>query len=728
LKLLRLTVVLLLCTSPLLAATRKLTFDDIYDPKKKISFGGRPLTGMTWIDDTHYFWPRTDSSGQVTGELLVDARTGKELAFFDIDDLQAQVAKIEGVSADEAKRISRPKNLNIHLKSNTLLLSVKDDLFSYSIPSRTLTRLTSVDGEEEEASFSPDGGKVAFLRGNDLYFVDVATRSEKRLTTDGSDETFNGRLDWVYQEEIYGRGNFKGYWWSPDSRSIAYLRFNEEPVHEFAVVNHIPVRGEVENTNYPKAGDPNPIVSLLVTDLAGQSRTISNPYGEAEILYVDVTWRPDSGAVVFQVQDREQTWLDLNEGTTSGVKKLLRETTKAWVDPNGSPSYLKDGSFLWLSERNGWKHIYRVSADGAKQTPVTRGEWEVRNLHGVDQKSGWIYFSGTARSHIGTDVFRVKLGGGTPQRLSEAAGTHTASFNPGMTMYLDSWSDINTPVQARLHSADGKMVRVIDANPVPELATLELSKPEFLQVKTRDGFVMEAIMIKPRDFDPSKKYPVYQHTYAGPHAPQVRNAWGGSGYMFHQLLAQEGIIVWIIDNRSASGKGAISAWPAYKKLGEGELADIEDGLNYLKSQPWIDGSRMMLNGWSYGGFMTTYAMTHSKSFKAGIAGGSVTDWRNYDSVYTERFMLTPQNNKEGYDRTAPNKAAANLHGNLLLLHGTIDDNVHMANTIQFIYELQKANKPFELMVYPKSRHGVVDPLLVRHMRMTMLEFIRRQLK
>lgn len=723
----RITAALLLCATSLVAAPRRLTLDHIYDPTTKISFTGRPLSGLTWVDDAHLLIPKTDAKGEVTDVVLVNARSGKQIAFLDTDDLQAQVAKIEGVTVDEAKSIARPRTVNIHKKSNTILLDVNDDLYTYSIATKALTRLTTAAGEEEEASFSPDGTKVAFIRNNDLHYVDLTNRSEKRLTNDGSEDILNGKLDWVYQEEIYGRGIFKGYWWSPDSRSLAYLKFDEKPVLKFTVVDHIPVRGEVEVTSYPKAGDPNPNVQLLVTDLGGTSRVIPSSYGEAEILYVDVAWRPDSGAVVYQVQDREQTWLDLNEGTPSGVKRLLRETTKAWVEPQGSPRYLRDGSFLWMSERTGWKHIYRVSPDGKTQTPITRGEWEVRKLHGVDEKSGWIYYSGTARSHIGQDVFRVKITGGSPARLSEAAGTHTATFNPALTLYVDSWSDINTPAQTRLHDSSGKLVRLLEANRVPELASFELATPEFLQVKTRDGFVMEAMMIRPRDFDPSRKYPVYQHTYAGPHAPQVRNAWAGPTYMFHQLLAQEGIVVWIMDNRTASGKGAQSAWAGYKRLGEVELADIEDGVTYLKSQPWVDGSRIMINGWSYGGFMTSYALTHSKSFKAGIAGGSVTDWRNYDSIYTERYMLTPQNNTEGYDRTSPLKAAANLHGDLLLLHGTIDDNVHLSNTIQFAYELQKAGKPFEMMVYPKSRHGVVDPALAKHMRVTMFGFIKRQL-
>ena len=262
---------------------------------------------------------------------------------------------------------------------------------------------------------------------------------------------------------------------------------------------------------------------------------------------------------------------------------MFRETTRAWVNDNGEPVWLKDGSFIWQSERTGFRHLYHCTADGSVVKAITSGPWEVRTLHGVDEAANWIYFSGTERSAIGSDVYRVHLDGSGLTRLSQPAGTHAASFSPAFSMYFGTWSDLTTPAQVRVHRADGGEIRVVDRNPAPALADFRLARPELLQVRTRDGFPMEAILIKPPDFDPAKKYPVYQFTYAGPHAPQVRNAWGGTNYLFHQLLAQRGIVVWICDNRSASGKGAESAWNAYKRLGESELADIEDGIAYLSS-------------------------------------------------------------------------------------------------------------------------------------------------
>ncbi|HXG57896.1 MAG TPA: S9 family peptidase [Thermoanaerobaculia bacterium] len=724
-----LTIALLLAASVLVAGDRRLTIDDIYDSKKKIAFSGAPQSGFVWIDDAHFFWPRTTASGEVTAQLLVEAATGREVAMFDTDDLQAQVMKIEGVSEDDAKRIARPRAPRFNPRKDSILLTIRKDLYLYSIRSKTLTRLTSAEGEEEEAGFSPDGASVAFVRASDLYVVGVDGTNERRLTTDGGDQILNGKLDWLYQEEIYGRGTFKAWWWSPDSKSIAFLQLDERPVKEFTIVDHIPRRQEVETMEYPKAGDENPIVRLFVVPAAGgERREIRlDEWRAADPLVVAVSWSPDSREVLFQVQDREQTWLELIRANpaTGAQKRVLREKTEAWVEPSPEPAWLGDGSFLWLSERDGYRHIYRVSADGATQTQITRGPWEVRTFHGVDTKQRLIYFSGTEKSSIESHVYRIRLDGTKLERLSQAAGTHTASFNPKLTLWIDSYSNVTTPPSVSLYSSAGKLVRVIDPNRAGVLDEFALSTPEFLQVKTRDGFAMEAMLIKPVGFDPSKKYPVYQYTYSGPHAPSVRNAWGGPTYLFHQMLAQNGIVVWINDNRTASGKGAVSAWPAYRQLGVTELRDLEDGLTWLKQQPWIDGSKVVLSGWSYGGFMTSYALTNSTMWSAGIAGGSVTDWRLYDSVYTERYMLTPEHNAEGYDKTAPQKKAADLHGNLLLIHGMIDDNVHMQNTIQFAYNLQKAGRQFELMLYPKQRHGVVDPQLVKHMRQLMFDFILR---
>jgi dipeptidyl-peptidase 4 len=719
-------------TSKSKPAIHELTLDNIFDPKLKVAFGGSPQSGYTWLDDKTIAWPRTED-GKIVEQAVMDTESGTKRVLFDAAKLEAAARKIDGVTAEEASGLTKQRNWNFSPNKKSVLLTVGNDVYLYPLDGDTMTRLTSSPGDKEEVTFSPDGRFISFVRANNIYAVDIATQRERQLTTDGTDYLQDGILDWVYQEEVYGRGNFRAYWWSPDSSHIAYLQLDERPVKHFAVVDHIPYQQNVESELYPKAGAPNPIAKLFTVSITGAApkEVSTESYSGADFLIVLVDWSPDSSKVVYQIQNREQTWLDLDAAEVRGLgmpKALFRETTKAWVDITGNPVWLKDGSFLWLSERSGFKHIYHYAADGKLILQLTNGPWEVRTLHGIDPAGDWIYFSGTERSVLGSDVYRLHLDGSGLKRITEAPGQHSAHFNPSFSAYLDTFSDAATPPSTSLHRGDGTRVRVIDANEAPLMRDLHISKPEFVQVKTRDGFVMEAMIIKPPNFDPSKKYPVYEHTYSGPHAPQVRNGWAGPTYLWHQFLAQHGVIVWICDNRSASGKGAESAWTSYKRMGEGELRDLEDGLKWLTSQPYVDGSRVALSGWSYGGFMTSYALTHSTMWSAGLSGGTVTDWRDYDSIYTERVMLMPQNNPEGYRVTAPRWAAKDLHGSLLLMHGTIDDNVHMQNTIQFIYELEKANKPYQLQIYPKSRHGVVDPALNAHLRAAMWKFIQENLE
>jgi dipeptidyl-peptidase-4 len=708
------------------AQDKLLTVDDIYDPASHVNFGGRTAR-IQWLKDgEHYLQFKADGGGP-PALLKVNAATGEAEPFFDARKMEAALANVAGLSPDDRRQLAHQRTYHLNPAETAALINYANDLFYYEFGSDRALRLTNDPQEEVGEQFSPDGRMVSFVRGNNIYVVDLATQRERALTVDAGAKILNGRLDWVYQEELYGRGHFDGYWWSPDSTKLAYLRLDESPVHDFTVVDHIPYLQKLEVTAYPKAGDPNPRVQLgVVAAAGGATRWIDTyRYQQADPLIVRVTWTPDSKKVVYQIQNREQTWLDLNFADPRDGKSetVVKETSKAWVEVIGNPHWLKDCSFLWESERNGWRHLYLYGPDGKLVRQVTDGKWEVREVHGVDEANGTVYFSGTEHSYIAIDAYRIKLDGTALTRLTQGEGAHQCSFNSTLSLYVDQWSDVNTPPQARLFTSDGALKRAIDESPVPVLAQYKLGKPEFVHVKTRDGFVMEAMMIKPPDFDPAKKYPVWSFTYSGPHAQQVRNTWGGPAYMWNQLLAEKGYIIWICDNRTASGKGVESAWPVYRNFGELELRDLEDGLAWLKSQPYVDGSRIGLWGWSYGGYMTSYALTHSKTFRIGISGGTVADWRDYDSIYTERYMGTPEDNPEGYKKSSPRWAAKDLSGKLLLLHGTIDDNVHMQNTIQFVYELEKAGKQFQLMVYPESRHGVVDPVLVKHMRQAMTDFI-----
>ena len=705
---------------------KPLSIDVIYDPATRVNFSGRVGPDPEWIDDGSYL--RTARGAAGAEWQRVDAATGQATPLFDAAKMQAALAQLPGVSAEDASR-ARGSGPALNDQRTGVLLTIGGDLIYYDIPAGVARRLTRTPGLEENATFSPDGRLVAFVRDHNLFVVDVKEPRERALTRDGSSQLLNGILDWLYQEEIYGRGRFQGYWWSPDSSRLAYLQLDEQRVPTYSVTDHIPYRPLLEVTPYPKAGDPNPLVKLGVVKVTGGKTTWVDPdaYREAEILIVNVGWTPDSRQVIHQVQNREQTWLDLrvSDPDSGRGRALLRETTKAWVNENGNPVWLQDGSFLWTSERTGFRHVYHYRPDGTLVRPVTAGRWDVRTVYGVDAARGAVYIAANERGPLGVDIYRQRLDGSELTRLSQTTGTHRAMFNPGFTRYVDSWSNAVTPSQLRLHDGDtGRELRVVEPNAVPALSEYQLSAPEFVQVKARDGHVMDAMMIKPPDFSPSKRYPVYQFTYAGPGAASARDRWGGVQYLFHQLLAQKGVIVWILDNRSAGGS-AEAQWPVWGRLGEAELQDLEDGVQWLKAQPYVDGSRLVLSGWSYGGFMTAYALTHSTSWAAGVVGAPVTDWRDYDTIYTERLMKLPAANPDGYKNTAPRFAADALHGKMLLIHGTTDDNVHMQNSVQFAYELQRRGKPFEFMAYPKSRHSFDDPLLTKHLQQLTLDFVMR---
>jgi dipeptidyl-peptidase 4 len=724
------SLAILMFASVAAAQDRMLTIDDIFslDSKVRVNFSGTP-TRLAWSSDGKSF--RQARNG---GLVRVNAVSGDTTPYYDAAKFRAALEKA-GITSDEANRISNSVGLQFNEAETAILLSNANDLWQYDLASGGLKRLTNDKDEELEADFSPDGKWISFVRGNNLFVVDTASGAEKQLTRDGGEKIYNGYLDWVYEEELYGRGQKRGYWWSPNSNHITFLRLDESPVPKFVLTNDIVDNQVVENTDYPQAGDPNPLVTLGIADVsaaaAGTPRFVSlTKYQPEDLLIARVAWTPDSKTVMFQALNREQTFLDLVAAALDGsVKPVLTEKTPAWVEVYDNPAFVGGGtSAVWQSARNGWKHLYLYDNNGKLLRQLTDGKWEVRSFYGVDDAGGWAYFSATKDSHIAENVYRVRIADGTVERLTQGPGTHSAAFNSDFTHFVDSWSDIRTPTQQRLFAADGKLVRVINENKVDALSQFKLGTPEFMKVKTRDGkFEMEAMMIKPPDFDPSKKYPVLSFTYSGPHAPSVADRWGGSRGMWHHMMAQKGYIIWICDNRGASGKGEESVWPSYKNFMVLELQDLEDGVSYLKSQPYVDGSRIGIWGWSFGGMMTSYALTHSNVFKMGIAGGTVGDWRLYDSIYTERYMLQPKNNPEGFDRTSVIKAAKNLNGKLLLIHGGMDDNVHMQNTMQLAYEFQKAGKQFDLMIYPTQRHGLTNPAQVRHWYQMMTDYVTRNL-
>ena len=579
--------------------------------------------------------------------------------------------------------------------------------------------------------FNDQEDQVAFCTTKGLNVLDLDSREIKTVAAD-DEKQLVGMLDWVYQEELYGRGNFKGYWWQTNGNRIAFIKLDESPLIPFTVMDHLPVRGKSEMTNYPKAGDPNPIVKVgVVGGASWETKWVDlSAYDGSEILISGVSWSSDGKQLLLQVQNREQTWLDLVAVNEEGEepKLLFRDKTPAWIESPGSPVLLSDGDFLWRSPRTGYSHIYRYTSDGKLKSAVTEGKWEVRSLLGVSEDKRYCFF--TAARELPTEIhaYRADLVSGDLVDLTPEKGEHSVDFSKDMSFFIDSWSDVETAPRFLLRDCEGTVLREFNGSSDDRLDYLGGTSTEFLEVPSGNDQPMDAMLIKPPNFDSSKKYPVLVHIYAGPQAPRVRNRFGGVQSLWHQMLAQQGYVIWICDNQSASYRSVKHAWPIHRNFAVNELADIERGVAWLKEHDWVDADRIGIWGWSYGGYMTAYALTHSDTFKMGISGAPVTDWKNYDSIYTERYMGLPNENPKGYfNASVLHGKARDLNGDLLLIHGTIDDNVHLNNTVQFVKELQDAGKQFDLMIYPGNRHSVRDEKQSAHLRKLMTEFIQDHL-
>lgn len=561
-----------------------------------------------------------------------------------------------------------------------------------------------------------------------MNFYHLSDKSTKTVAKDDEHHLI-GKFDWVYQEELYGRGNFKGYWWQSEGSHIAFLKLDENPLIPFTVMDHLPVHGKSEFTNYPKSGDPNPNVEVGVVDAGNPANVtwvdLSN-YKDDEILVSGVTWSGDGTQLMLQVQDREQTWLDFIATDADGknARVLFRDRTPAWIESPGDPVLLDDGKFLWRSPRTGYSHLYVYDKSGKQISVATEGEWEVRSLIGVDPSKRYCFVTATKDSPLEIHGYRVDLTSGEMVRLTELGSSHSLSFSDDYQYFIDSFSDVSSPTQYALRDQEGTLIRRFNVGSNDAIQYLNVNEPEFVAIKSHNEQPLDAMLIKPPGFDPAKKYPVLVHVYGGPQTPRVKNSFGGANYLWHQMLAQQGYVVCLCDNQSASYRSVKNAWPIHRNLAANEQRDVETGVNWLKRQSWVDGDRIGVWGWSYGGYMTAYLMTHTKMFKMGISGAPVTDWKNYDSIYTERYMGTPQTNPKGYESSSVLYGSAeNLHGKMLIIHGTVDDNVHLNNTLQFVKELQYAGKQFDLMLYPSNRHSIRDKKQAAHMRQLMTEYV-----
>lgn len=699
-----------------------------------------------WIDEESWIeWGRAPGAAADAPEQLlrVEARSGRSEPLYDAEALEAALARLPQFDAGQARRAARRRRYDWLPDRSGFLLEHGGTVFAYRFEEHRAVAITS-GAEAVGREISPDGRHLAFVRGGEIWLTSTAALEERPLTRGGGAEVLNGRLNWVYQEEIYGRGNYDGFWWSPDSQRIAFLQLDQSGMGEYRVEDHLPRHGAQQLYRYPKAGDPNPVARVGCTMLDGEAVWLAVEDRPADDrLIVSVDWQPDSARVLVQVTSRIQNELELwSADPVSGAARVLyEERSPAWIK-RLPLTWLPDGGLLLLSDRSGWRHLYRLAEDG-RITAITSGDFEVLKVASVGPEGRSVYAQTNEGNLLERHVWHVPLDGSPRRRVTQGRGTHSARVSPEAGLAVVRWSNAGDPGGLRLlELPGGEVVREIGRAPVELLETVGFREPEFLEVPNRDGFRMQAKLQRPagfrtkdvrtkdvraRGFRAGRSFPVLIYTYGGPHAPAVRDRFGGFRDLWHSALADEGYLVWTCDNRSASGAGREAAAAMYRRAGETELADLLDGLDWLEAQGWADPARVGIWGWSYGGFMSAYALTHSDRFRMGIAGAPVTDWRNYDSIYIERYMDTPEANPEGYERSSVVAAAADLEGELLIIHGTLDENVHMANSLQLAYALQQAGKSFELMLYPKNRHGVREPRQREHLYRMMTAFILAEL-
>jgi dipeptidyl-peptidase 4 len=607
-----------------------------------------------------------------------------------------------------------------------LLISAGGDLFLFRVDAGGWTQLTATPVAERDPKLSPDGKRISFRRGHDLYAMEIASLRVTRLTEDGTATLLNGEMDWVYPEEL-GLGSAQ--WWSPDSKSIAYLQFDVSREPFFPQADLVKLPAVAEPQRYAKPGDPNADVRLGVVS-AGGGRTQWMNLGETrDALLARVFWFPDSSVLAVERMNRIQNRLDLlaADVRTGASHALLSESDPHWVNVPGQMHFLNGGKeFLWASERDGYNHLYRYSAEGKLLAQVTRGEWEASSVACVDESAGDVYYVSTETSPLESQLYAARLDGSGRRRISTGTGSHGISMAANCETYLDTFSNLTTPPRSTLHARDGRELAVFVEADRKLLDEYEVRPSEIVEVKASDGALLYGRVTRPAGFQPGRKYPVVVDVYGGPQAQSVGNHWYGALTM-EQVLAARGFVVWSLDGRGTARRGHKWETAVARNLGAKELEDQKDGIRHLLSLGFADAKRVGIDGWSYGGFMTVYSLLHAPGvFSCGVAGAPVTDWRNYDTIYTERYMGLPSNNRQGYDTSSLVGAAAKLQGRLLLVHNLEDDNVLFQNTVRLSAALENAGKQFELMVYPNHTHGLVAGR--QHFQRLLVEFFERNLK
>ena len=744
---------------PSAAAQEELTLEKLFNSRE---FSGEYFRGGNWAEtgpvllfiDTD---GETDESSLVEWNLETDSRrTLIDGADLEKPDGDGGLIDLEdyAYSADGAKVLLYTDSERVWR------LNTKGYYYVYDIEAGTVTPVSDrAEGFQMFAKFNPQATQVAFVRNRDLFVLDLTTGVERQLTSNGSDGgIINGTFDWVYEEEFGLRDGFR---WSPDGEYIAFFQLDESNTRDFALTDLTTLYPEYHEFRYPKAGETNSEVQIGVIDVASGAISFFDTdtwmEGGDETEYIaSMGWTPalaDGGYDVWMLRmNRDQNKEDLLYGdpASNAVRVVLHEENDSYLEvetgfsdvSTGTITYLKDGEhFVWRSDRDGFSHLYLYRNDGAYVDQLTAGSWDVTDFHGVDEASGRVYFTSTAASSMERHLYYVNLPGtgnylaGTAYQITQTPGWHGIDVSGDYAYFIDAYSNSTTPSTTTLYRTDGSEVMVLEDNEalIDHLAAYELPPVEFLSVPAADGTPLNAYIIKPSDFDPNCEYPLLIHTYGGPGSQEVRNSWGGTERLWHHFLAEEyGIIVAGVDNRGTGGRGKEFKTLTQLNLGPMEAEDQIAAAQYFGAMDYIDEDRMGIWGWSYGAYLTLLAMSYGEgpeTFHAGVSVAPVTNWRFYDTIYTERYLSTPQKNPSGYDDGSPVTYVENFTDDqeLLIVHGGADDNVHVQNTIVMAEALQAAGKQFELMIYPGRTHGISGGNTRLHLFTMLTDFFREHL-
>ena len=717
------TAVLLFLTA-VVFGQQKITVENIFGG----TFRAKGMDQMQSLKNTNqYTVLNVDQASRSMQVDLYDFATLKKVS--NLIDTKSFAALADGI--DSYTFDASEKKILIACNSSKIFRhSFTADYFVYDIAGKTLTKL--VDSQIQEPTFSPDGTKIAYAKQNNLYIYDVASKKSTAVTTDGKkNAVINGITDWVYEEEF---AFVRAFDWSKDSKKLAYIRFDESQVPEFSMsMFHKDLYPTIETFKYPKAGEKNSLVSLHIFDAAGNASKKVDLGNYNDFYIARMQWTNDNNVLSAQVLNRHQDNLDLLfiDGTTATSKVVLSEKDKAYVDVTDNLTFLKDNSFIWTSEKDGFNHIYVYDKTGKLKNQVTKGNWEVTNYYGFDEKTKTIFYQSTENGSINRAVYRISLDGKNKTALTTKIGTNAATFSPNFQFFINTYSSASQPTIYTLNEAKtGKEIQVIEDNKAlaDKLKDFNLPSKEFFVLKTAKGNELNAWIMKPKDFDASKKYPVFMIQYSGPGSQQVVNGWGSSNEYWFEMLTQQGYIVACVDGRGTGFKGAAFKKVTQLQLGKYEVEDQIDAAKVIGSYPYVDASRIGIWGWSYGGFMASNCIFQGNDvFKMAIAVAPVTNWRFYDSVYTERYMQTPQENPTGYDQNSPINHVEKLKGKFLLIHGSGDDNVHVQNSMQMMEALIQANKQFDSQIYPDKDHGIYGGRTRIQLYNKMTNFIKENL-